>query len=338
MKLKIYLMIMMITMFCSLQAQDPHFSQYQAAPLTINPAMTGYLDGDSRLSLNFRTQYYSAGGSFRTGVISYEMITNSAMLQAKDQFAIGVIGLFDQSAGGGYRTMNAGVSGSYRKLLNESGYKRISMGAQVVLNSRALNTASLTYASQFASYGFDLSRPNNENIPASSKTYADASVGLMFNNHNEQNRFYAGAALYHLNRPDVSFQNDAKYKLPTRAVLHGGYRTYVGGLNNYVLFNTNVMLQGGASNIMFGGLYGLALGDFESGLSIDMGAWYRMNDAVIPYIGFNVSALQIGVSYDNVLSGLKQASPRLGSFEVSLRYNGVKSDNPFIKNIMGRGF
>ena len=204
-------------------AQDPHFSQYQAAPLTINPAMTGYLDGDSRLSLNFRTQYYSAGGSFRTGVISYEMIMNHAMLQAKDQFAVGVIGLFDQSAGGGYRTMNAGVSGSYRKLLNETGTKRISMGAQVVVNSRTLNTASLTYASQFASYGFDLSRPNNENIPATGKTYADASIGLMFNKHTEQNRFYAGAVLYHLNRPDVSFQKDARYKLPTRAVVHGGY-------------------------------------------------------------------------------------------------------------------
>ena len=152
------------------KAQDPRFSQYQASPLTINPAMTGYFDGESRLSLNYRTQFYTAGSSFNTGTISYESILNHQLFEAKDQYAIGVIGLFDQSAGGGYKTVNAGVAGSYRKLLDDQGNRRLSLGSQVIVNSRTLNTSALTYASQFASYGFDLNRPNNENTPSGYNT------------------------------------------------------------------------------------------------------------------------------------------------------------------------
>jgi Type IX secretion system membrane protein PorP/SprF len=46
------------TLFISffLQAQDPHFSQFFASPLTLNPAFTGKFDGQVRLAANHRDQ------------------------------------------------------------------------------------------------------------------------------------------------------------------------------------------------------------------------------------------------------------------------------------------
>ena len=40
-------------------AQDPHFSQFFASPLTLNPAFTGKFDGSWRLAANHRDQWPS---------------------------------------------------------------------------------------------------------------------------------------------------------------------------------------------------------------------------------------------------------------------------------------
>ena len=51
-----------------LRAQDVHFSQQYAAPLFVNPAMTGLMQGDVRGSVIYRNQWASAmtGTPFRT--------------------------------------------------------------------------------------------------------------------------------------------------------------------------------------------------------------------------------------------------------------------------------
>ena len=41
-------------------AQDPHFSQFFASPLTINPANTGNFSGSLRAALNSRTQLFNS--------------------------------------------------------------------------------------------------------------------------------------------------------------------------------------------------------------------------------------------------------------------------------------
>ena len=41
--------IILLILFCtSLAAQDNHFSQYYASPLSLNPATTGHFEGDWR--------------------------------------------------------------------------------------------------------------------------------------------------------------------------------------------------------------------------------------------------------------------------------------------------
>ena len=83
------------------EAQDPHFSQYHSSPLTLNPAMTGFFEGDFRLSGNYRQQWWSLGTPFITGTVSYEQRIMKAKLK-NDVFGIGVLGLYDQSLSGGF--------------------------------------------------------------------------------------------------------------------------------------------------------------------------------------------------------------------------------------------
>ena len=55
-------------------------------------------------------------------------------------------------------------------------------------------------------------------------------------------------------------------------------------------------------------------------VNVYLGAWYRFNDAAIPYIGLEFKGIQIGASYDANTSSLKPASNTRGGMELSLIY------------------
>ena len=62
-------------------------------------------------------------------------------------------------------------------------------------------------------------------------------------------------------------------------------------------------------------------GDFdENPTSFYAGSWYRWNDALIPYMGFEWSDFRLGVTYDVNTSSLKTASQKRGGIELSLIY------------------
>ena len=119
---KFILIIFLAFSHLAVKAQDPHFSQYFASPLTLNPAMTGYFDGDHRASANFRQQWWSLGSPFVTSTLSFDSKIMQLKLPEKDIFGAGIMALFDQSLGGSFNSINIAASGSYHKALDE--YKR----------------------------------------------------------------------------------------------------------------------------------------------------------------------------------------------------------------------
>ncbi len=60
--------------FVNLNSQDIHFSQFYMSPLNLNPAMTGVMNGNIRLTGNYRNQWASVlrDKSFRTYSVSYD--------------------------------------------------------------------------------------------------------------------------------------------------------------------------------------------------------------------------------------------------------------------------
>ena len=50
----------------NLRAQDIHFSQYNGSLLNLNPAFTGFFDGDYRVNGIFRSQWQSVPVPYKT--------------------------------------------------------------------------------------------------------------------------------------------------------------------------------------------------------------------------------------------------------------------------------
>src|SRR5665647_906600 len=75
---------LMVSLFCCLlrpsYAQvDPHFSQYYMHPHYLNPATTGIMDGDQRVSAVFRNQWADITNAFSTKGLTADMTTNKNM-------------------------------------------------------------------------------------------------------------------------------------------------------------------------------------------------------------------------------------------------------------------
>jgi hypothetical protein len=60
--------------------------------------------------------------------------------------------------------------------------------------------------------------------------------------------------------------------------------------------------------------------DDQNPTNVYLGSWYRLNDALIPYMGLEFGEWQIGASYDVNTSSLKAASNSRGGVEISLIY------------------
>src|SRR5688500_5194946 len=99
-------------------AQDVHFTQYFASPLTLNPALTGLTQCDLRVSANYRTQWASISSNpYTTGSISFDMATMKGKLNNGDAVGVGLLALYDRSGTGALTNINVGLSLAYHKAL-----------------------------------------------------------------------------------------------------------------------------------------------------------------------------------------------------------------------------
>ena len=97
MKNKILFTLMCFLLMNVVAAQDPHFSQFYASPMTLNPALTGKIDGNFRLAANYRNQWPTINNAFTTATASFDMPILAGRLPEFDTWGIGIIGLTDQS-------------------------------------------------------------------------------------------------------------------------------------------------------------------------------------------------------------------------------------------------
>jgi len=71
---KKYSIICCLFLVTTIKAQDFHLSLYDAAPLFLNPAMTGLVEGKMRLHAHYRNQWNAiAYKPFTTALVSFDM-------------------------------------------------------------------------------------------------------------------------------------------------------------------------------------------------------------------------------------------------------------------------
>ena len=302
----------------AVHAQDPHFSQYFSSPLTFNPAFTGYFDGTQRLAFNIRNQWANISDPYTTGTVSLDTKIMKKNIGANDRWGLGVLALYDQSAGGIFKNNYILVSTAFHKGLDADGNQSIGIGVQAGFARNSVDFSRISFSNQYTNGGFDLSIPSGEAANNRSVSYTDVNAGIIYNYGDENNnQFTVGASIYHLLRPKLSFFTGNNNSLQRRYSLHAGANLNAGD-RDYFFMSAHIMQQAGAYEVVFGGAYGLGLG--ESDLHLYLGGWLRVKDAVYPYIGLRSSSYQVGVSYDITSSDLNRAKGFSGSSELSFLY------------------
>jgi type IX secretion system PorP/SprF family membrane protein len=303
-----------------IKAQDPHFSQFFASPLTLNPAFTGKFDGTVRVAGNYRNQWPAFNNVYTTSTLSVDFDILKNKLPDFDTWGVGILALTDK-AGGGVLTNNyLGLSTSYSKSLDEDGFKQIALGFQGTYGQKRLDRNKLFFEDQLTPYGFTgvtQETFNNDNLNIN---YLDVNAGILFSaSSDETNNFYIGASMYHINRPRESFQG-ANWNIATRSTISaGGYFP----VSDILTFHTSgiYQYQAKASETVVGGALAASLDNTtENPTNVYGGLWYRVNDAIIPYLGLEFSGLRIGATYDINVSGLKAGSQSRGGMEISVIY------------------
>lgn len=321
---KYFLFVIVLLSSVTLQAQDPHFSQFFASPLTLNPAFTGKFDGTWRLAANHRDQWPSIPKAYVTTSASVDFAILKKKIPEGDVFGVGISGLTDASANNALKLNYGSVSLSYHKALDENGYNTIGAGFQGTYSSMALDITKLTFEDELQQNGF-AQGTSGEYIGANpltgrNRNYFEMNAGLLYSgSSNGENNYYLGASMYHINRPKVSFKDKSWY-LTGRLTIHGGGSfpiSDVVGVNISAIHQ----IQNKASETVFGGAVSLnANGDNTNPTNVYLGSWMRLNDAIIPYIGLEIGGLRIGASYDVNISDLKAATGNRGGSEISVIY------------------
>ena len=299
-----------------LKAQDPHFSQFFASPLTLNPAFTGKFSGIWRLAANHRDQWPSIPKAYVTTSASFDFPILKGRIPEKDVFGVGISGLTDASANNILKLNYGSVSMSYHKALDENGYSTIGAGFQATYSSLSLARDKLTFGDMLTQNGF--TGPTSEQFLGDNKSYFDINAGLLYSGStNGQNNFYLGASMYHITRPKVGFQ-DKNFYLSGRISAHAGGSFPLSDLLT-VHASAIYQVQNKASETTLGAALAANLSqDAEKPSAIYIGSWIRLNDAIIPYIGLEFGGLRIGASYDFNISNLKAATASRGGSEFSI--------------------
>ena len=299
---------------------DPHFSQYYAYPLYLNPALTAISDVDYRVTAIHRNQWNSVGKPFLTTGVSADISTAKNL-----NFGLNFL---NQTAGtGGYRYVNSYISVAYTGIqLDDYGFKRIVFGLQGGIINRRFDPSKLEFGDQWKPYiGFDPATATSETFSRTSSTAFDAAAGVTYFDGDPEKKVnvFAGYSANHLTEPEDPFLPGQKYKLPLRSTLHAGVRVQVNE-TFAVVPNAIYMAQGNAKEAMIG-----AYAEFSAREDVDVmaGVNYRINDAVSPYFGLNYGNMVFGFSYDANASSLGRLTTRPNSFELSVTFTGKSERN-----------
>jgi type IX secretion system PorP/SprF family membrane protein len=310
-------------------AQDIHFSQFYNSPLTLNPALTGKLNGAYRIGFIYRNQWFQAsptGVPFMTYSASFDM----PFRFKNDAVGVGLMAYQDNQGEGFLKTLNVMASGSYHKGLGKEARHSIGIGVQLGYMQKRVDFDNRKFERQYVGTIYDPNRSNGENFGKDSKGLFDLNVGLFWNSMlGKRSAIYAGGAMFHVLAPENNFVQNVKFNMPRRYVGHGGADIGIGNKFS-ILPSVIYMYQDKASELNAGAALAYA---FTESFSWYLGGFYRLKDAPIAYTAFELKGFRLGLSYDFVTSDLREIN-KPGAIELSLLYIGKPKTLPNPSSIL----
>lgn len=304
-----------------LQAQDPHFTQFSAAPFTVNPAYTGVFNGSARFMSNYRQQWANLVDPFTTSVVAGDVkIGNINPDQDQHPFNVGLQLMQDKSMAGAFKSSYGGLVASYHVNLSTENTQSIGAGLSINYGNRRIDFSDISFDRQFTSGGYRLSLPNGEAAMQNMKPFYSIGAGLLFRSSNPMSGTFidVGFSGYHFNKPIQTVMDDPNQVLPIR---WSGQVTFQQYINDAALLNIRGLYQQQAdvSYLLAGVSYAKLFGN-ENQNMLGAGLWYRTGESFAPYVFIESNGLQIGFSYDITYNNLKKVLSPASSFELSLQW------------------
>ncbi len=307
------------------------------SPLTLNPALTGAYEGTARIGGIYRNQW--------ANVIGRPYVTPGVYLDApvirgfgkKDWIGVGAVNVNDVVGDLFLETNAAGLSLAYHASLGKNsvftlGLQGSRIQRRINLGSGGSSNARFADGYQNGIFGPSGDTQNfRENV-----NYTDINAGAMLRTKLKDNRtLEIGLSAYHLNTPRYSIhnltdRNSPEARRPIRLTAHGQYFTPLKGKWG---LNPTVMVQttSGAFEAV-GQVWGVY--DVKKNVKLNVGAGYRVGDALQILAGMDYEDLKVAVSYDMNLSSLAAISQTVGGFEVSAWYVLKVYKKPDVKPVI----
>lgn len=302
-----------------LQAQDIHFSQFDAYSHNLNPASIGNHNGSMRLEGIYRNQWSQINGQpLTTTGLGFDR----AFHYYSHEIDGGIMLVRDQFSGFNTITNKIQLSAAYAMRKFKSDWR---FGFQTGLVTNSTNLSIQTFPNQWAypKGEFDITLPNGEDNIRGSQTYLDINLGMLWIKRIKKTKITSGLAFNHLNRPKDTYFSQVAQRRKVRGAFHllvskplneqfilepKLFWMWTARANDFLL-GTNLRFN--TDNELFKSFYGGV--HYRHGVN-------RILDAIYPVFGFSINAFDLGFSYDINISTLKTGIKRPGTFECSLSY------------------
>ncbi|HEY6505670.1 MAG TPA: PorP/SprF family type IX secretion system membrane protein [Chitinophagaceae bacterium] len=322
--------LFLVMVLPSIAQTDPHFTQNYTYPMYINPALAGSSDGEYRVSAIYRSQWGSISNPYRTTGVSFDTRTNK-------NIALGV-NILNQSAGdGGFNYFNAYASIAYTGVkFGKDNNHRVVIAMQTGVINRSVNQSKFKWGEQWNPItGYNQTNAITETFSRTSSAVLDMGAGVLYFDAtpDKKTNAFGGFSVFHINKPKdpiISTQSVELNTIPLRYTLHGGVSINLFERTSIVP-HALFMKQGTASEAMLGTYVQL---NVNAETDVMIGGYYRVNDAIAPFVGFDWRNFIVGLSYDANISNLNSMTRNVNSFELSLSYvkrNGTRSIFDFIR-------
>lgn len=330
-KLKMFFIkmgIASIGFFISLSAmaqQDYHFSQFDASPLSINPATTGVFNGSVRGHIQHRQQWRS--------VTRNPFITDNAAFDfQKKKFGLGLNILNNKAGANRFNTLYFSLSTSYEVTRDRADIHHLICGVQLGFINKSINLNNATFDNQYNSANggaFDPNISSDEYFQQSSYIVPELSFGLYYYTSHKIKKVnpYIGVSGFHLTEPQESFLG-TNSKVARKYVGYGGTKIKISELNT-INASFLFMQQANIQEVSAGFMDHYYLSSSDAYLLL--GAFYRYKDAVILHTGLIYKDVTLRFSYDINISSLNGYSKGRGGFEISITY--IREKKKFIPSI-----
>ena len=306
-------------------AQDFHLSMYDAAPIYLNPAMTGVFDGQWRAHGHFRTQWKAVNFKpYTTGLVSFDAPYKKWGFGAQ---------IVNYRAGiGNYNALQGVASAAYTLPIDKSQFHNISFGLQLGVTQKSVVYQLHTFNNQYTTAnggGFDSGAATGEGFGGQSVFVPEFNAGLLYYDSKTKSKVnpFIGVSAFNILTPKESFF-DAANELPLRIYTHAGVR--INFLETfYVIPKLLYMQQRNFTEVTVAGDIGYFLKSNE--LYLLGGLTYRNMDAFIISLGAKKANYIAKIAYDINSSSLAPASTGRGGFEISFTYMHQNKDSETVK-------